>query len=92
MPLQAGSWLMSIFAAFGAAPSNLTVPLTVATVAGSIGVAAGAGAGCSDTLLVDCSVFLFLAACTRQQQSAQCQHADRYHLPTVFLFMMSFFL
>src|ERR1700675_1217795 len=52
-PAQLGSWLMSIFAAFGAAPSNFTVPLTDATVAGSIGVAAGPGvdaagaAGCS---------------------------------------------
>src|ERR1700722_8793888 len=44
MPLQAGSWLMSIFAIFGAAPVKVTVPLTVAAVAGSIGVAAGAGA------------------------------------------------
>src|SRR6266851_74532 len=52
MPLQAGSWLMSIMAALGAAPSNFTVPVTVAAVAGSIGVAAGAAApgaaaGCS---------------------------------------------
>src|ERR1700688_195560 len=52
-PAQLGSWLMSILAAFGAAPSNFTVPLTDATVAGSIGVAAGPGvdatgaAGCS---------------------------------------------
>src|SRR5580765_8104526 len=42
-PAQFGSWLMSILAAFGAGPSNFTVPLTVAAVAGSIGVAAGAG-------------------------------------------------
>src|SRR5208282_5036608 len=42
MPLQAGSWVMSIFAALGAAPSKLTVPLTLAAVAGSIGAAAGA--------------------------------------------------
>src|SRR5580700_604323 len=52
-PAQLGSWLMSIFAAFGAAPSNFTVPLTDAAVAGSMGVAAGPGvdatgaAGCS---------------------------------------------
>src|SRR5881394_4123699 len=45
VPLHAGSWLISIFAAAGAVPSNLTVPLTVAAVAGSIGVAAGAAAG-----------------------------------------------
>src|SRR5580700_725304 len=44
---------MSIFAALGAAPSNFTVPLTEAAVAGSMGVAAGPGvdatgaAGCS---------------------------------------------
>src|SRR5947209_16160408 len=53
-PLQAGSWLMSIFAALGAVPARLTVPLTLAAVAGSIGAAAGADvavvpgpAGCS---------------------------------------------
>src|SRR5208283_2059828 len=44
MPLQPGSWLMSIFCALGAVPSNLTVPLMVATVAGSMGVAAGCSA------------------------------------------------
>src|ERR1700676_2826126 len=44
-PAQLESWLMSILAAFGAAPSNVTVPLTLAAVAGSIGVAAGAAAG-----------------------------------------------
>src|SRR3984893_604786 len=44
-PAQLESWLMSILAAFGAAPSNFTVPLTLAAVAGSIGVAAGAAAG-----------------------------------------------
>src|ERR1700732_3799727 len=44
-PWQLESWLMSIFAGLGAAPSNFTVPTTIATVAGSIGVAAGAAAG-----------------------------------------------
>src|ERR1700730_12272739 len=44
-PAQLGSWLMSILAGLGAAPSNFTVPLTLAAVAGSIGVAAGAAAG-----------------------------------------------
>src|SRR5260370_4118552 len=44
VPLQAGSWLMSIMAALGAVPSNLTTPMIVAAVAGSIGVA-GAAAG-----------------------------------------------
>src|ERR1700730_6086817 len=41
-PLQAGSWLMSILAALGAVPARLTVPLTLAAVAGSMGAAAGA--------------------------------------------------
>src|SRR6266849_4366808 len=50
-PLQAGSWVMSIFAALGAVPSRLTVPLTPAAVAGSIGVAAVLGAAdCSSVL------------------------------------------
>src|ERR1700730_12869528 len=44
-PWQFGSWLISILAGLGATPSNFTVPLTVAAVAGSIGVAAGAAAG-----------------------------------------------
>src|SRR6202140_1342767 len=52
-PLQAGSWLMSIFAALGAVPARLTVPLTLAAVAGSIGAAAGAAAlpGAADSSL-----------------------------------------
>src|ERR1700690_3607013 len=44
VPLQAPSWLISILEALGAAPSNFTVPLIEATVAGSMGVAAAAGA------------------------------------------------
>src|SRR6266851_5504468 len=44
-PEQLESWLISILAALGAAPSNFTVPLTLAAVAGSIGAAAGAAAG-----------------------------------------------
>src|ERR1700682_3419735 len=44
-PAQLGSWLMSILAGLGDAPSNFTVPLTVAAVAGSIGVDAGPAAG-----------------------------------------------
>src|ERR1700720_2786715 len=43
VPLHAASWLMSIFAGLGAEPSNFTVPLTEATVLGSMGVAAGPG-------------------------------------------------
>src|SRR5260370_24331769 len=54
-PAQLGSWLMSILAGFGAAPSNFTVPLMLAAVAGSMGVAAGAAAelgaaGCSSAV------------------------------------------
>src|SRR5437763_16173122 len=40
VPLHAGSWLISIFCGFGAVPVNFTVPVTVATVFGSIAVAA----------------------------------------------------
>src|SRR5579864_780909 len=68
VPLQPGSWLMSILAGFGAVPSNFTVPLTVATVAGSIGVAAGAA--CCSAVLLDCSSFLLHAASTNNAQSA----------------------
>src|ERR1700687_6089499 len=55
VPLQAGSWLMSILAALGASPSSFTTPTMVAAVAGSIGVAAAAGAdaagaGCSSAV------------------------------------------
>src|SRR5450631_2902186 len=51
---------MSILDAFGAVPSNFTVPLMVATVAGSIGVAGCAGAADSAGALLDCSVLSFL--------------------------------
>src|SRR5256884_5752661 len=54
VPLQAGSWLMSILAALGASPSSFTTPTMEAAVAGSMamaGAAADAGvleaAGCS---------------------------------------------
>src|SRR5580658_10252002 len=89
MPLQAGSWLMSIFDAFGAMPSNLTVPFTVATVAGSIGVAAGAIAGCSDIVLAGCSSFLLQAVVSNNPHRASTL-ANMIQL--VFLFMMSFLL
>src|SRR5260221_4523986 len=54
-PAQLESWLMSILAAFGAAPSNFTVPLTLAAVAGSTGAAVGpagalGAAGCSSAV------------------------------------------
>src|SRR5258705_11885688 len=44
-PAQLESWLMSILAGLGAAPSNFTVPLTLAAGSGAIGVAAVAAAG-----------------------------------------------
>jgi hypothetical protein len=50
---------MSILAGLGAVPSNLTVPLTVATVLGSMG-AAVAGAAVPSVVFSDCSVFSFL--------------------------------
>src|ERR1700687_2368351 len=61
-PLQAGSWLMSIFAPLGAVPARLTVPLTLAAVAGSIGVAAGVAAGLG---AADCSSGFLLHAVSR---------------------------
>src|SRR4030095_9272993 len=64
-PLQAGSWLMSIFAPLGAVPSNFTTPLMDATVAGSIGVGGAAGAAFSSVVLEACSVFSFLLQPTR---------------------------
>ena len=81
---------MSILAALGAVPSNFTVPLTVATVAGSIGVAGCAGAADSVGALLDCSVFSFLLHAARSS-SAQSQQLQSVVQP-VFLFMMSPFL
>src|SRR5690242_6867201 len=58
LPLQAASWLMSIFCALGAAPAKVTVPLTLAAVAGSIG--ADVAAGFISALGADvCSSFVF---------------------------------
>src|SRR5271155_83759 len=91
MPLQAGSWLISIFGSLGAMPSNLTVPFTVATVAGSIGVAAGAIAGCSaDIVLAGCSSFLVQAAVSNKQHRASTLTEIIQQL--VFLFIISFLL
>src|SRR5690242_707918 len=90
-PLQAGSWLMSILAALGAAPSSFTLPLTEATVAGSMGVAAGAGAALdagADGCASPGSSFLL--------QPVRIQKPRRQRRPSiaigVFLFMMSPFL
>src|SRR5712691_11918028 len=59
VPLQAGSWLMSILAALGASPSNFTAPPTLAAVAGSIGVA-GAAAGAAALGVAAGSLLSFL--------------------------------
>src|SRR6266851_6482898 len=93
VPLQAGSWLMSILDGFGAVPSNFTVPLTVATVAGSMGVAAAAGAACSAGVLPDCSVFSFLlqaVSSSRLNRASMLTVIIAQHF--VFVFMMSPFL
>src|ERR1700735_2896578 len=79
---------MSILDACGAVPSNFTVPLTVATVAGSIGVAAGAVPAGSDILLLDCSVFSFLLHAAVASKPHRASVATSI-LPPVFLFMMS---
>src|SRR5579864_1535837 len=90
VPLHPGSWLMSILDAFGAVPSNFTVPLIVATVAGSIGVA-GCAAGCSAAgLAAGASSFLLHAASTSSAHSAK---TPTIHVAQrLFLFIMSPFL
>src|SRR5712692_4975429 len=88
MPLQAGSWLMSILAALGASPSSLTVPLTLAAVAGSIGVAGAAGAEAVGVAAG--SVLSFLphpARRTRPKKAAKLQTAIE-----VFFFIFSPYL
>src|ERR1051326_3773598 len=82
VPLQPGSWLMSIFAGLGAVPSNLTVPFTGATVAGSMGVAAGAEVSGA---LLDCSVFSFLL----HAPSASSADKQAISIQLFFLFIMS---
>src|SRR5215471_10893209 len=70
-PLQLASWLMSIVAAFGAAPSNFTVPLTLAAVAGSIGVAAAGLAGWPEAAGCSAGVsFLLHPASNRSKHTA----------------------
>ena len=85
VPLQPGSWLMSILAGFGAVPSNFTVPLRVATVAGSIGVAAG-WADCSVAVLLDCSVLSFLLQAVRASRANNARTLTK--MVEFFLFMM----
>src|SRR6266853_1443433 len=89
VPLQAGSWLMSILAALGAVPARLTVPLTLAAVAGSIGVAAGAADVAAVPGAADSSLGFLLHAVSRTRPTTA-------HRPRVsndcFRFMMSLHL
>src|SRR5271165_285640 len=72
---------MSILEALGAGPSNLTVPLTVATVAGSIGVAGAAAAGCSAAgLAAGASSFLLQAASASSTHNASATKPTRFNL------------
>src|SRR4029077_20874455 len=86
-PLQAGSWLMSIFAGLGAVPARLTVPLTLAAVAGSIGAAAGAAAlpGAAD-----CSSLGFLLHAVSRTRPTMAQSASVTN--NCFRFMISLYL
>jgi len=89
--LHPGSWLMSIFEAFGAGPSNFTVPLIVATVAGSMGVAAGCAAGCDAIgLEAGASSFLLHPASMSSPHTASTPIVILAQFG--FLFMMSPFL
>src|SRR5262249_43738993 len=83
-PWQLASWLMSILAGFGAVPPNLTMPLTLAAVAGSIGVAAGAAAG----VAAGCSSAVsFLPQPARKAIPSR---ADRLHIASDFLSFILF--
>src|SRR4051794_22622785 len=88
LPLQAASWLMSIFWPLGAVPVKVTVPLTLAAVEGSIGAAVAAGFT-SELGEVPCSslVFSFLLQPARRP-SRQIRNIAAHS----FLFMMSPFL
>src|ERR1700680_1544354 len=91
VPLQAASWLISILEGFGAEPSSFTVPLTAATVLGSIGVAAGAGCA-MDEGAEDCDSFVssFLLQPTSSQRP---RRQSTPNIATdVFFFMMWPFL
>src|SRR6202140_125050 len=86
-PLQAGSWLMSIFAALGAVPARLTAPLTLAAVAGSIGAAdiAGALPGAAD-----CSSLGFLLHAVSRTRPTMAHRASVTN--DCFRFMISLYL
>ena len=80
-----------VLEAFGAVPSNFTVPLIVAAVAGSIGVAGPDAAGCSAIgLEAGDSSFLLQAASTSSAHNASTPIVTLAH--PGFLFMMSPFL
>jgi hypothetical protein len=83
---------MSILEGLGAVPSNFTVPLMVATVEGSIGVAGCAGAADSAGALLDCSVFSFLLQPARINSEHSANAMTAILVQPVFLFMMSPFL
>jgi hypothetical protein len=80
---------MSILDALGAVPSNFTVPFTVAAVAGSMGVAAGAAA--SVGVLLDCSVFSFLLQAAVVSNAHSAIKLTVVLAQAVFLFTMSAF-
>src|SRR6266851_6175215 len=82
-PPQLESWLMSILAGLGAAPSNFTVPLTLAAVAGSIGVAAGAAAGAGAAGCSSAVSFLPHPACR-----ATPRKIDRLPIASFFVFIL----
>src|ERR1700693_3817020 len=91
LPLQAASWLISILEGLGAVPSNFTVPLTDATVLGSMGVAAGAGCAIDEGEEDwDSFVASFLLQPSRSQRPRR-QSKPNIAMD-VFLFIMSPFL
>src|SRR5580700_6461615 len=75
---------MSILAALGAPPSSFTVPLTLATVAGSIGVAAGAAGAAISGAAAGASSFLLQPA-----RIPKPRHSRVIKAIHVFLFIMS---
>src|SRR5256885_15299105 len=87
-PLQAACWLMSIFWGLGAVPSNLTVPLTLAAVLGSMGVAACWVAAFSSGAFDDCSVFSFLLQPTNSHKPRR-QSNPSVTIVAFLLFMIS---
>src|SRR5947209_7235213 len=75
---------MSIFAGFGAVPENLTVPLTLAAVAGSIGAAVGPAGGGADGC---CSALSFLPHPARRTIPSK---TDRLQIAKVCFFFILF--